>query len=90
MARLIRADGTEQKISPANGQKFTLEELQEFVGGLIQIVKTRYNDVMIINEEGKLLGLNENRLATVLYTSAKSDDYIVGDAVIVEAHEMEE
>ena len=38
MAILIDTDGEEKEVSPKNGDKFSLEELQGFVGGQIQIV----------------------------------------------------
>jgi hypothetical protein len=34
----IKADGTVTKVTPATGKKFTLEEMQKFVGGYIEIV----------------------------------------------------
>ena len=56
-----------------------LEVLQQMVGGLIEYVPVCNNIDMIINDEGKLEGLDINPLATILF----SYDYIVGDALIV-------
>ena len=80
-AKLIKADGTEINKVPANGKHFTLEELQSFVEGWIEVVwfKTK---LMIINEEGKLKQLPLNEKATLIYQKKKgiTTDVIVGDA----------
>lgn len=57
----------------------TLEALQEAVGGYIETVRLRVdNAVMIVNEEGLLLGLPYNVTA-----SGFAGQPIVGTAVIV-------
>ena len=43
MARVIKADGTIVMVSPENGTDFQLDELQEIVGGYIEI-RRLYND----------------------------------------------
>lgn len=73
-----------RKVSPANGSDFRLEEMQRMVGGIIEIVYFEDNTVMVINEEGKLLGLPLNMDATVIFRAhyPDSNDYIVGDALV--------
>lgn len=39
MAYLIKTDGTVTEVHPANGTNFSLEELQKFVGGHIELVR---------------------------------------------------
>ena len=57
----------------------TLEALQAAVGGYIETVRLRVGDaVMIVNEEGLLLGLPYNTLA-----SGFAGRTIVGTAIIV-------
>lgn len=60
----------------------TLEVYQHLVGGRIEVVNAaglqRYHSVMVVNEEGVLLDLPVNPLASMLY-----GDYIAGDAVVV-------
>ncbi len=51
--------------------KGTLEELQNIVGGYIESFPIAENIVCICNEEGKLMGLNENFIFNC--------DSIVGD-----------
>lgn len=60
----------------------TLEVYQYLVGGWIEVVHAAglqpYHSAMVVNEEGVLLDLPVNPLASMLY-----GDYIVGDAVVV-------
>ena len=43
---------TISEIEPANGHDFTLEELQQYVGGLIEIVEMPTpGQIMVVNEE---------------------------------------
>ena len=55
----------------------TLSTLQNYVGGLIDIVEIEEDVDIIINDEGKLLGLSPN---LVLY---EFGDIIVGDFLVV-------
>lgn len=80
-AVLIKADGTVLDISPANGTDFSLAELQEFVGGLIQIGATYDGRNIVMDEEGKLKGKPVNDKATELYRYGQHDP-IVGDVVV--------
>ena len=73
-----------------------LELLQELVGGYIECAPTRlgagwegltvddYEPVMLVNEEGKLLGLDKNILATQL-SGLFPLDVVVGDVAILGA-----
>ena len=57
----------------------TLESAQEFVGGMVQGIQFPNGDYMIMNEEGKLLGLPVNEDATRLWrTTFTKDKYLVG------------
>ena len=38
MATLIAIDGSETDVKPANGESFTLEEMQGSVGGYVQLI----------------------------------------------------
>ena len=85
MAQLIFTNGKTAEVSPKNGTDFQLEELQEFVGGHIEIVYLRDGRMMIVNEEGKLRALPINREATVLYGAL---DVITGNALVCERDEV--
>ena len=63
----------------------SLEELQNIVGGYIEIVADECGKQLVVNEEANLLGLDINWVATKEY-----NDYfgkpgmILGDAVLLE------
>jgi len=66
----------------------TLEECQKFVGGYIEIQRVKFNGEdgqMILNEEGKLHGLDVNLPATEIFrnTYPMTDDYIVGPVLVL-------
>ena len=72
-------------------KKPTLKEMQEFVGGNIQVVNGIDGSHIIINEEGKIKGLPMNMVATTMWlgedwdddTSAMANDFLVGNAMIL-------
>ncbi|HCI9488443.1 TPA: DUF3846 domain-containing protein [Raoultella ornithinolytica] len=105
MALLITADDSIRKLSPQdlegsrnNDGAFSLADMQQMVGGYIQAVMLnpvivhdgiRYS-WLVINEEGKLLSLPGNNNATLIAKSAiRPDDYIVGNALILEESEFQ-
>ena len=69
----------------------TLEEAQEFVGGYVQGIEFPNGDYMIMNEEGKLMGLPLNPEATTLWRSTFTkdkylfghDDFVAGPAILI-------
>jgi hypothetical protein len=82
----VRADGS---VEAGRDQVLTLEEMQAFVGGQIQVVPIVFNKIwssMILNEEGKLRGFPVNITASMLYqrSNRTTGDFIVGDVLIVE------
>ena len=79
---LIKANGEMTHVNPADGKAFTLEELQGFVGGYIEIVTTLRGNKLVVNEEGKLNGLPVNIIATEIYGQ---EDVIVGDALFCDS-----
>lgn len=71
--------------TPKDGKAFTLEELQFFVGGNIEILKMSPKHSMVFNEEGRLLGLPVNRRASELVQSAypgRPTVEILGDVLV--------
>ena len=70
----------------------TLKEMQDFVGGFIEVVQsadTKHD--IVLDEEGKLKGKPLNKEATELYVGEEKDDtcagwdfdYIVGDVMVL-------
>jgi hypothetical protein len=71
--------GKEPRPYPPAGAKFTLEELQAAVGGWIEMVGCPVG-TLVMNEEGKLRGLDVNDIACGLAQGAGllPSDRIVG------------
>ena len=54
----------ELKIIEDSKDEPTLESAQEFVGGYVEGITFPNGDYLIVNEEGKLMGLEVNEKAT--------------------------
>ena len=81
-AKLYKTDGSVIDVEPKNGSDFSIEELQGFVGGYIEVVDLRDGRFLVCNENGKLIGLYANVEATALLKQVNKYDYIVGDALV--------
>jgi hypothetical protein len=79
---LYRTDGTQEPVAPKNKKDFTLKDLQEFVGGYIELVFLGAGRVLVVNEEGKLEGLPPNVRATEIIRAQGITDVIAGDALL--------
>ncbi|MGH9238791.1 MAG: DUF3846 domain-containing protein [Vicinamibacterales bacterium] len=82
MALLMIPGHAAREVVPANGHAFTLDEMQAFVGGYIEILRLPDGRALVINEEGKLRGLPLNPEATVLAAPRIAPDFIVGPALV--------
>ena len=83
MAKVITAVGAISEVQPKNGKFFELEELQKAVGGYIEIINLGNDQLMVVNEEGKIDGLPYNLIATQIYQrETRALDYIAGNALI--------
>ena len=73
-----------------------LKTAQDFVGGIVECITFPNGDLLIINEEGKLMGLPLNPEATLLWrmTFTKDkyvtgyDDFVVGPAIYIKKHAL--
>lgn len=91
MALILKADGTRKKVQPINGNDFELEELQSFVGGIIDIINLNNGKILVINDEGKLCGLQPNLNATIVAWMQEvipQNDYIAGDVLLCNDEEV--
>mgnify|MGYP001238337962 FL=1 len=69
----------------------TLASAQKFVGGYVEGISFPNGDYLIVNEEGKLMGLEVNEPATKLWreTFTKDkyafgyDDWVSGPAILI-------
>lgn len=90
MAVIYKANGERQDVAPKNGTNFELEELQNIVGGYIDMLGIGGDEIMVFNDEGKLMRLPFNQEATSRYQEAfQTDDFIVGDVLICKDSEVE-
>ena len=73
-----------------------LKAAQAFVGGIVECITFPNGDLLIINEEGKLMQLPLNPEATLLWrmTFTKDkyafgyDDFVVGPAIYIKKHAL--
>ena len=69
----------ELKIIEDSKDEPTLESAQEFVGGYVEGITFPNGDYLIVNEEGKLIGLPLNPEATLLWRlTFDNDNFITG------------
>ena len=69
------------------------EEVSKFVGGMVECITFPNGDLLLINEEGKLINLPLNPEATALWRSTFTadkyvfghDDFVVGPAILIKA-----
>lgn len=90
MAVIYKANGERETVFPDNGKDFKLEQLQKIVGGYIDMLGVGGDEIMVFNDEGKLMELPFNREATEIYRKAfQTDDFIVGDVLVCKDNEIE-
>lgn len=90
MAKLLPAGKVDMlELAPTKGESFALEELQRAVGGYIEALQIRDPAgawrYLIVNEDGRRLGLPYNPLASMMAFRE-----ILGDAVLCTRAEMGE
>lgn len=89
MAKIYKTNGEIVDIEPKNGKDFQLKELNDIVGGYIELVTLPNDEFMVVNEEGKMMGLPVNDNATTIYHSKVGPwDYIVGDCLICKTSQI--
>lgn len=86
MITILNTDGTKTEIGE-DQSILTLEWMQQQVGGLIEPITPSAKldaETLILNEEGKLLGLPHNNLAQQWWNeNTEVEDYIVGPAILL-------
>lgn len=76
-------------VEPANGTDFSLEELQQYVGGLIEIVEMPTpGKIMVVNEEFLFNGSNPNPIATAMIARPGEPAMICGSVVICDDEQV--
>jgi hypothetical protein len=87
IALLYKTDFTVEEIKPANRRYFKLEEMQAYVGGIIQIITLEgeglEEKLLVVHDEGKIISLPFNLFATVEWIKYYGEtDFVVGDIII--------
>ena len=67
------------------------EEVSKFVGGMVECITFPNGDLLLINEEGKLINLPLNPEATAIWRATFTkdkylfghDDFVVGPAILI-------
>ena len=81
----------EFKIIKDNKDEPDLKSAQDFVGGMVEVITFPNGDVLIVNEEGKLMGLPLNPEGTALWRATFTkdkyafgyDDWVSGPAILI-------
>ena len=74
----------------------TLKAAQDFVGGMVECITFPNGDLLIVNEEGKLMQLPLNPEATLLWRMTFDNDnyvtgrkdFVVGPAIYIKKHAL--
>lgn len=85
MITVLNAGGSRVDVGE-DDSVLTLEWLQEQVGGYIEVVESRTGlGQLVLNEEGKIEGLEHNPMAQVWWDQNEDfpDDVIVGTCVLI-------
>ena len=91
MATLYKTDDTVETVRPANGEDFTLEELQGFIGGYIEKVNLNAKQFILCDEDGKSKQLHRNSNATLIWQQAfpHSRDVLLGPVLVFNVEDNE-
>ena len=89
----VKANTDQDQFKIIDDEKNTpsLKEAQDFVGGMVECITFPNGDVLIINEEGKLIGWPLNEEATKWWKATFDndnyitgrDDFVVGPAILI-------
>ena len=82
MVKIVKTNG---EIIDLEDKQLQLEQMQKVVGGYIEIVRLKNGWLVVCNEEGKLIGLEENPVATLVCNVNGFNNFIVGDVIICES-----
>lgn len=89
VAKYITDFGLIRDVKPKNGSTFTLEEMQGYVQGYVEVIRIGTDEIMCINEEGKFIDscfLNKEATKIALENNAiMESDFICGNVVICQS-----
>ena len=87
----LSIDGNEFLIIDDKKNEPQYKAVSDFVGGMVECVKFPNGDLLLLNEEGKLMGLPVNQEASKLWSETFTkdkyafgyDDFVVGPAILI-------
>jgi hypothetical protein len=71
---VIKPDGSVEHVS----NDFTFKDCQLAVGGLCEVVRLSDGDIFLVNEEGLIMGLQDNGMASMV-----ANQRLVGTVVLI-------
>ena len=91
MTKDINTTAAEFKIVDDVKDEPKYKEVSKFVGGMVECITFPNGDLLLINEEGKLIGLPLNPEATALWRATFDNDnyvtgrkdFVVGPAILI-------
>ena len=93
----VNTQAAEFKIITDKKDEPKYPEVKEFVGGMVEAITFPNGDLLLINEEGKLMQLPLNPEATALWRSTFTkdkylfgyDDWVSGPAILIKANALD-
>ena len=93
----VNTQAVEFKIITDKKDEPKYPEVKEFVGGMVEAVTFPNGDLLLLNEEGKLMGLPLNEKASKLWKDTFDNDnyitgrkdYVVGPAILIKAKALD-
>lgn len=87
MALIVQPNGDIEWVKPSNGTDFSLQEMQQAVGGYAEMIYLKDGNIMVVDEDYLLKyegGLhNLNLAATSLMTTTRGEAYPVFGPVLI-------
>ena len=91
MKAKINTTASEFKIIENKKDEPNYKKVSEFVGGMVECITFPNGDLLLINEEGKVIGLPLNPEATALWRATFDNDnfvtgrkdFVVGPAILI-------
>ena len=91
MTDKINTDASEFKIIKNKKDEPQYKEVSKFVGGMVECIQFPNGDLLLLNEEGKLMQLPLNPEPTALWRATFTkdkylfgyDDFVVGPAILI-------
>lgn len=87
-AELLRPDGSREPLVPRSGRHFDLREMQEAVGGFVEVLYLPDGRAMVMDEEAKSKGSAVNPMATLLASELLAPSDAIKGTVVLCSQEM--